>query len=92
MSRQAEKALQTVNKMVALLVALLLGAGVVMLCRNPKAWIDLAPTSWLSEEDKKAIKDPEAANKEAREKMGREAWEQYKSQQPARGWDQGWKK
>jgi hypothetical protein len=55
-----------------------------------KALFDHGAKSVLSEEDYEAIKDPEAANKKAYEKMSREAWENVRKNQPT--WNQNWRK
>jgi hypothetical protein len=73
-------------------VLLMVAVAVGVYCLSHGTWVDLAPKEWLSEEDKAALKDPEAANKAAYEKMSREAWERSKSVQPQPGWDRNWKK
>ena len=73
----------------AILLAVLLAVGVTALCRKPHAVVALLPKSWFSKEDIRALKDPDAANKEAYEKMSREAWERARTQQPPNGWQEG---
>ncbi len=83
----------------ALLLSLVVGVGIHAM--RTGAWIDYAPKEWLSDDDKKTLKDPAAAVKEDREKFGREAWEryqktpQYQAQQQQnwnQNWNQNWKK
>jgi hypothetical protein len=71
-------------------VTIVVVVGITSLRRG--TWIDFVPKEWMSDEDKKVLKNPEAANKAAYEKMGREAWERSKAAQPQPNWDQRWKK
>jgi hypothetical protein len=79
----------------ALLLSLVVGVGIH--AARTGAWIDYAPKEWLSDDDKKTLKDPAASVKEEREKFGREAYERYQKspayqmQQP-QNWNQNWKK
>ena len=75
MTQQTEKRLHTIPSLVGVfLFAMLIAVGTKFLC-HPNTWIDLLPQGWLSDEDRKVLKNPEAANKAAFEKMSREAWE-----------------
>jgi hypothetical protein len=88
-----EKTLQTVSRGVGgLLLAVLVAVGGSLLYQNRDAAINLATKGWLSDEDREVLRNPEAANKVAREKMAREAWEHSQSQQPQSGRFGGWKK
>jgi hypothetical protein len=93
MNQPTPKPLHSVGLAVAVfLSAFLVAVGTNVLCHNPNAWLDLLPKAWVSDKDREVLKDPAAANKEAYEKMCREAWERSQAQQPQNGWDQGWKK
>jgi hypothetical protein len=74
----------------AFLIAAVVGGVAAVAHQRPGAWTDLVPEGWLSPEDAKALKDPQAANREAYEKMSREAWQRSQAQQPGRGGRQGW--
>ena len=54
----------------AFLLAAVVGIGITSL-RNG-SWIDYAPKEWLSDEDREALKNPEAAQKKSMEKFNRE--------------------
>jgi hypothetical protein len=98
MSQQLEKTLHNAFLTLgAFLLAAVVGVGIHAV--RTGSWIDYAPKEWLSDDDKKALKDPAAANKEAYDKMAREAWQNtpktYNPQNdPWRqtNWNQGWKK
>jgi hypothetical protein len=90
-----EKAFSTISVMVGVFLV----TAFLVIMWNPttrKALFDYSAKSTLSEEDYEAITDPQAANK-AYQKMGREAWENSKRNQPTWNpnqptWNQNWKK
>jgi hypothetical protein len=93
MAQQVEKTLQTVSRGVgSLLLAVVVAVVGSALYQNRDTAIDVATKGWLSDEDRKVLRNPEAANKAAYEKMAREAWEHSQSQQPQGGRIGGWKK
>jgi hypothetical protein len=101
MSGENGKGLQTILWAVGVfLIAAVVGG--VAAVGHPKsgAWTDLLPQGWLSEDDAKALKDPEGSNKAASERMAKEAWENsqarqgqgWQSGQQPQGWQGGWHK
>ncbi len=74
--------------------------GITLLSRS--TWIDQAPKQWLSREivpkelisevNKETPKNPEAATKEAYEKVIRELQERSNAPQSQQDWDHRWKK
>ncbi|MFL5242788.1 MAG: hypothetical protein ACJ8FY_11825 [Gemmataceae bacterium] len=93
MTQPIEKTLHNASLAVGIfLVALLVGVGGTVLFQKRNASVDVSPKGWISDEDMKVLKDPEAANKAAYLKMSKDAWQRSRSQQPQPGWDQGWKK
>jgi hypothetical protein len=87
-----QKTLQTVSTAVGVfLLTMLVAVGRIYLYQNRDAATKLSPNSWLSDEDREALRDRKAANKKYYDKMSRELWQQYQAQQPQNGWG-GWKK
>ncbi len=75
---------------VFLLTMLVAVGGSVLFNKDARnAAIDFSVKNWLSDEDYKAFKDPQAADKAFQKDM-RELWQRSQAQQPPISWDHGW--
>ncbi len=93
MAKEGGNTLQTVCLTVGIfLITTVFVGGGMLVYQYRDASIDLSPEALLSKDDLKAIKNPQSANKEAWDKMSREAWERSQAQQPKSGSYGGWKK
>jgi hypothetical protein len=91
MSQEKKKGLQTTILMIGVfLITTVFAGGAMLVYEYRDASIDLSPGALISKDDLKTLKDPKGANKEAWDKLGREANERSQAQQP--NWGQGWKK